>query len=474
MFASAFRRGISALAILLAGTVASAQQSTTEEGLVWQTNLEAARKQASQENRLLLVHFGAPWCQPCKRMEKIFEKPGFGRELASKYVAVRLNKDHFPSTAKQLNVEKIPADIVLTADGHIVERMVGARSADQYVSLLSRIADDYQAEQDAALAQQERDSGERSDGPSDARTAAPRGRSARGATSSADAYADAREGDEHVARREPARPRSAPRRPQTTDGERHADERDSADQVAEEQPRRSAPRARTVADRDVADRDVANGDMPRRAPNDNASQTPAVDRYGRPIASPEESRPSTEDVAQESTGNPDVMDEHSAKDRQAAADAPRHEETAPADEQANATTERARIDPSQLPPGAKPLCMEGFCSVTLRDQKRWQIGDPRFGATHRGRTYLFAGEAEQQKFLANPDFYSPVLKGNDPVMALDQAKEVAGLIEYGVYFGGRIYLFASEQSRDAFGRNPDRYITEIMQANRDRHDAPRR
>ena len=51
------------------------------------------------------------------------------------------------------------------------------------------------------------------------------------------------------------------------------------------------------------------------------------------------------------------------------------------------------------------LGLDGYCPVTLADQKKWQVGDRRYGVIHRGRTYLFAGPVEQQKFLANPDHY---------------------------------------------------------------------
>lgn len=92
------------------------------------------------------------------------------------------------------------------------------------------------------------------------------------------------------------------------------------------------------------------------------------------------------------------------------------------------------------------------------------MGDAKFGAIHRGKTYLFLGPAEVKKFLANPELYAPMLSGNDPVMALDNQLLVPGKREFGVYADNRVYLFADEASRRKFEQNPKRYSAEALQA----------
>jgi YHS domain-containing protein len=111
-----------------------------------------------------------------------------------------------------------------------------------------------------------------------------------------------------------------------------------------------------------------------------------------------------------------------------------------------------------------PLALDGYCPVSLVEQQRWQVGDRRYGAIHRGRTYLFAGPEQQRKFLANPDRYSPAISGEDVVMALDHGQEVDGKRALGVEFQNRIYLFSSDASRQAFSQNPKRYAAEVLQA----------
>lgn len=48
-----------------------------------------------------------------------------------------------------------------------------------------------------------------------------------------------------------------------------------------------------------------------------------------------------------------------------------------------------------------------------------------------------AGPAQQQRFLADPDRYAPVISGNDAVMTVDYGQTVPGHREHGTFFGNR-------------------------------------
>ncbi len=117
----------------------------------------------------------------------------------------------------------------------------------------------------------------------------------------------------------------------------------------------------------------------------------------------------------------------------------------------------------ELPPGAPPLGLDGYCPVRLGETQRWVRGDLRWGVIHRGRTYLFAGPEEQRKFLADPDAFAPVMSGNDIVIRVERNEQVAGHREHGVFCDGKIYLFVSEESLQKFNHAPARYIAEVQQ-----------
>lgn len=126
---------------------------------------------------------------------------------------------------------------------------------------------------------------------------------------------------------------------------------------------------------------------------------------------------------------------------------------------------QAKVDSpaAKQPP---PLALDGYCAVALVEHRQWLKGDAKFGAIHRGRTYLFANGEAQKAFLANPDRYTPVFSGYDPVLRLDQKQNIVGKREHGAFYNNRIYLFASEETFGKFNREPNRYAVEVRQAMR--------
>jgi YHS domain-containing protein len=129
-----------------------------------------------------------------------------------------------------------------------------------------------------------------------------------------------------------------------------------------------------------------------------------------------------------------------------------------------ATTVAAAKARPQLPPGAPPVAFDGCCPVTLKTLKRWTPGNSELGVVHRGRTYLFVGETERQQFWADPDAYSPVFAGLDPVLLLEQQKSVEGSRKFGYEYGGLFYLFSSEETKQRFAASPSSYAAGVRQA----------
>jgi YHS domain-containing protein len=120
--------------------------------------------------------------------------------------------------------------------------------------------------------------------------------------------------------------------------------------------------------------------------------------------------------------------------------------------------------PTAPPLPNPPLGLEGYCPVQLVEKAKWIQGSERWGAVHRGQTYLFAGQEEQQHFLAAPDHYAPVNSGNDVVLALEQGRSVPGACDHGVTFSGRVYLFADQASLERFSKNPRYYADRATEA----------
>jgi YHS domain-containing protein len=117
---------------------------------------------------------------------------------------------------------------------------------------------------------------------------------------------------------------------------------------------------------------------------------------------------------------------------------------------------RFDADPARYVPA-----LEGDCVVCLKDGGKHVAGSLGFSAMHQGRLYLFADEAAQQRFLADPTKYANVDLANDGrciVCARMGKKDVPGKAEFASIYRGRRYLFASPKERAMFDADPQAFV----------------
>ncbi len=119
----------------------------------WHASYEQAQALAAQSNRLVLVHFWAPWCDPCRRLDsEVFARPAVGRAIDENYVAVKANVDEQRALAGAFGVSRIPTDVILTPDGRVVKVVESPQTADQYMGLIAQVATAAQAQMAQGLA----------------------------------------------------------------------------------------------------------------------------------------------------------------------------------------------------------------------------------------------------------------------------------------------------------------------------------
>lgn len=141
------RRNTRALAFCAALWLSLAAGSATgQEPVVWHTDLVAAQKLAAQTGRLLLVHVWAPWCGPCQQMERdVLSDPAVKASLAPRFVLVKLNYDLHGPTLQTMNIDLLPSDAILSADGRVLHKLRGKQDANTYVTRLSQLAEQHSA-----------------------------------------------------------------------------------------------------------------------------------------------------------------------------------------------------------------------------------------------------------------------------------------------------------------------------------------
>jgi thiol-disulfide isomerase/thioredoxin/YHS domain-containing protein len=396
-------RGLLFLAVLASAGIAR----SAPVGLNWQKDLDTARKLATQSDRLILVHFWSQKCAPCLQMERdTFSQSNVAKTLEATFVPVKIDADQYPKIANQFGIRRVPTDLVMTPDGKVVDSSTGFYPPAQYLSRMSQIA-----------------------------AAARRGPGTAPDRSLVAANVQPPYGSAPV----DGRPAGAAPAGRQVGPSGWNVPPDRAPPIAAATTSATAPGGYAMPP--GADPRDRNADPRGRAAEDTTSSP-----SGRTI-------PPSDRLARW----PSSAGGEGSRRLDAAGPAPRNPGADPEAGRGFARPAGSAAEERFQP----PLDLEGYCPVTLVEQGRWVRGDRRYGVIHHGRTYLFTGQQEADRFFQNPDRYAPVLSGNDVVVFVDQGQTVPGRRAHGAVFGDRVYLFSSEASYEKFAQNTHRYLSSL-------------
>jgi YHS domain-containing protein/thiol-disulfide isomerase/thioredoxin len=488
-----------AIAILAAAYSSSA---ATSAGINWQPSFEEAKLLAAQSNRLILVHFWAPSCKECKKLDKdVFSQATVQQSINARFVPVKLNTDEYPTTAKLYGVDRLPTDLIITPAGQIVGRMKCPPTAKEYVDQLNIAASGsgpaaapglannpfsqmqsaapqsaYPAQQTAGVYPTTTPGAYQSPiAPATAPPAYPTTATPASQFTAPLSY-PTMTAPGYPSTATPAYPTTATPAYPTTATPAYPYTAAASPAMTPAQPQ-TAPAMPNYSDQRYAEYYQRFGAQPAAG----QPAQPAANQYSQPnYTQPAYNQPAYNQLAQPAAGQ--LAGSYPSTPYSPATSAPGaigwpsnasnmsalvHNSSPTMPAPSASITGVAAAPQAQSPiiaPAASQFGLDGYCPVTLSEQKRWQVGDRRWGAMHRGKTYLFAGPAEQQKFMTNPDRYAPAISGEDVVVAVDQGQSIPGKREFGVEYQGRTYLFASPASRQIFCQNYARYAGEVLQA----------
>lgn len=105
-------------------------------GLIFLTDMAAARAVAQRDGKPIYVQFSASWCPPCKMMvNKTFPDAGV-QDALSGYVRLYVDIDDQRSLAGAYNISGVPTMVVLDANGKEQKRMSGGLPPDMLIDFL--------------------------------------------------------------------------------------------------------------------------------------------------------------------------------------------------------------------------------------------------------------------------------------------------------------------------------------------------
>jgi thiol-disulfide isomerase/thioredoxin len=96
---------------------------------------EAATKVAASSGKIVLIDFYTTWCGPCKMLDKTtWTDPAVIQLLESKTVALRLDAEKETALASRYKIAAYPTVLLLKADGSEIDRLVGYRDPQAFIS----------------------------------------------------------------------------------------------------------------------------------------------------------------------------------------------------------------------------------------------------------------------------------------------------------------------------------------------------
>lgn len=129
---------LGALVILFLAVVAlfsmTSNNSTSENNIQWNTDLNNALNTAQSTNKLVLVDVYAPWCGYCKEMDqKTYTDPTVQQKLVN-YVLVKVDGDQNPELMKKYQIYSYPTVLILDSSGNVVKTISGYQSPDDFIN----------------------------------------------------------------------------------------------------------------------------------------------------------------------------------------------------------------------------------------------------------------------------------------------------------------------------------------------------
>lgn len=430
-------RGLQTLIALMCVclTLCGAERTQADQ-IPWQTDVEAALREASQSGQPVLMQFTASWCSYCKRMEKsTWTDPALAERVSQDFVAVLVDADEHKDLLQDLEIKGLPTVLVVSPKLEVLHRISGFQTAEAMQSHLDRAE-----RQNATRAVQSRV----------ARTAPPA--AAAGRTPPAAAAAG---------RIPPAVSRTSP----------PAAKRAVPDLARTTKP----PAAKKSAERTPATQSPAA----RSASRDAQVPVKSISRQG--------TRGSDEELPEFPVEPEDYAAVRDRRTGQAAGGAPTDRAAYPEDwSESDAPELVHRSAPVNAPAAVKPSRNMGAAAATVpgranaaapapvqpafggnslvsaRDARSVIAGSSRHQLKWKGQLLYFATDEELQTFSANPQRYWPMLDGDCALTLLESNRRVQGDLEHAALFRGRVWVFSTAEEMREFVAAPGNVADDVQ------------
>lgn len=118
--------------------------SHAQTGIVfYEGNFETALDRAKKEGKDIFLDSYAPWCKPCKKMDRIFASKKVGAIYNKNFINVKVNVDRVKGkeVAEQYGIVFLPTMLIIDQNGYVKTRIDGLMSEQQIIQVGESMAD---------------------------------------------------------------------------------------------------------------------------------------------------------------------------------------------------------------------------------------------------------------------------------------------------------------------------------------------
>ena len=124
--------------VVISAFISSTTPAVAQE-VKWRHDYTAARREASETGRPLLLDFGTEACVWCRKLDATtFRDPKVVKLLNDRFIAVKIDANKEQRLTAALRIESFPTLVLATPEGKVAGRHEGYADVAQLVALLNQ------------------------------------------------------------------------------------------------------------------------------------------------------------------------------------------------------------------------------------------------------------------------------------------------------------------------------------------------
>jgi thioredoxin-related protein len=133
------RTHFATMAIMVFASLGVGADNAVAQDVQWRHDYVAARKEALETGRPLLLDFGTESCFWCKKLDiTTFRDPKIVKLLSEKFIPVKIDAEKEERLTQALGIVSFPTLVLATPDGKVVGRHPGYADVTQLTALLNK------------------------------------------------------------------------------------------------------------------------------------------------------------------------------------------------------------------------------------------------------------------------------------------------------------------------------------------------